>query len=249
MSNISVRHLDLYYGDFHALKDIQLDIKEREITAFIGPSGCGKSTLLKSLNRMNDLVANCRITGNVLLDDEDIYQDLDVNILRKKVGMVFQKPNPFPMSIYDNIAYGPRTHGIHSKAKLDEIVEMSLKNAAIWDEVKDRLGKSALGMSGGQQQRLCIARALAIEPDILLMDEPTSALDPISTAKIEDLVIELKKKYTIAIVTHNMQQAVRISDQTAFFLMGEVVEKGVTSQIFSMPKDERTEKYITGRFG
>ena len=249
MSNISVRHLDLYYGDFHALKDIQLDIKEREITAFIGPSGCGKSTLLKSLNRMNDLVANCRITGNVLLDDEDIYQDLDVNILRKKVGMVFQKPNPFPMSIYDNIAFGPRTHGIHSKAKLDEIVEMSLKNAAIWDEVKDRLGKSALGMSGGQQQRLCIARALAIEPDILLMDEPTSALDPISTAKIEDLVIELKKKDTIAIVTHNMQQAVRISDQTAFFLMGEVVEKGVTSQIFSMPKDERTEKYITGRFG
>ena len=249
MSNISVRHLDLYYGDFHALKDIQLDIKEREITAFIGPSGCGKSTLLKSLNRMNDLVANCRITGNVLLDDEDIYQDLDVNILRKKVGMVFQKPNPFPMSIYDNIAFGPRTHGIHSKAKLDEIVEMSLKNAAIWDEVKDRLGKSALGMSGGQQQRLCIARALAIEPDILLMDEPTSALDPISTAKIEYLVIELKKKYTIAIVTHNMQQAVRISDQTAFFLMGEVVEKGVTSQIFSMPKDERTEKYITGRFG
>ena len=249
MSNISVRHLDLYYGDFHALKDIQLDIKEREITAFIGPSGCGKSTLLKSLNRMNDLVANCRITGNVLLDDEDIYQDLDVNILRKKVGMVFQKPNPFPMSIYDNIAFGPRTHGIHSKAKLDEIVEMSLKNAAIWDEVKDRLGKSALGMSGGQQQRLCIARALAIEPDILLMDEPTSALDPISTAKIEDLVIELKQKYTIAIVTHNMQQAVRISDQTAFFLMGEVVEKGVTSQIFSMPKDERTEKYITGRFG
>lgn len=249
MSNISVRHLDLYYGDFHALKDIQLDIKEREITAFIGPSGCGKSTLLKSLNRMNDLVANCRITGNVLLDDEDIYQDLDVNILRKKVGMVFQKPNPFPMSIYDNIAFGPRTHGIHSKAKLDEIVEMSLKNAAIWDEVKDRLGKSALGMSGGQQQRLCIARALAIEPDILLMDEPTSALDPISTAKIEDLVIELKKKYTIAIVTHNMQQAVRISDQTAFFLMGEVVEKGATSQIFSMPKDERTEKYITGRFG
>ena len=249
MSNISVRHLDLYYGDFHALKDIQLDIKEREITAFIGPSGCGKSTLLKSLNRMNDLVANCRITGNVLLDDEDIYQDLDVNILRKKVGMVFQKPNPFPMSIYDNIAFGPRTHGIHSKAKLDEIVEMSLKNAAIWDEVKDRLGKSALGMSGGQQQRLCIARALAIEPDILLMDEPTSALDPISTAKIEDLVIELKKKYTIAIVTHNMQQAVRISDQTAFFLMGEVVEKGVTSHIFSMPKDERTEKYITGRFG
>lgn len=249
MSNISVRHLDLYYGDFHALKDIQLDIKEREITAFIGPSGCGKSTLLKSLNRMNDLVANCRITGNVLLDDEDIYQDLDVNVLRKKVGMVFQKPNPFPMSIYDNIAFGPRTHGIHSKAKLDEIVEMSLKNAAIWDEVKDRLGKSALGMSGGQQQRLCIARALAIEPDILLMDEPTSALDPISTAKIEDLVIELKKKYTIAIVTHNMQQAVRISDQTAFFLMGEVVEKGATSQIFSMPKDERTEKYITGRFG
>lgn len=249
MDKMTIHDMNLFYGDFQALKNINLDIPENRITAFIGPSGCGKSTLLKSLNRMNDLVANCRITGNVLLDDEDIYQDLDVNILRKKVGMVFQKPNPFPMSIYDNIAFGPRTHGIHSKAKLDEIVEMSLKNAAIWDEVKDRLGKSALGMSGGQQQRLCIARALAIEPDILLMDEPTSALDPISTAKIEDLVIELKKKYTIAIVTHNMQQAVRISDQTAFFLMGEVVEKGVTSQIFSMPKDERTEKYITGRFG
>ena len=228
---------------------MNLNIPAKEITAFIGPSGCGKSTLLKSLNRMNDLVKDCRITGNVLLDGEDVYRDLDINKLRKKVGMVFQKPNPFPMSIYDNIAFGPRTHGIHGKAELDEIVERSLKQAAIWDEVKDRLHKSALGMSGGQQQRLCIARALAIEPDVLLMDEPTSALDPISTSKIEDLVIELKQKYSIVIVTHNMQQAVRISDKTAFFLMGEVVEFNQTSQLFSLPQDERTENYITGRFG
>lgn len=221
MSKLTIENLDLYYGDFHALKSVNLNIPAKEITAFIGPSGCGKSTLLKSLNRMNDLVKDCRITGNVLLDGEDVYRDLDINKLRKKVGMVFQKPNPFPMSIYDNIAFGPRTHGIHGKAELDEIVERSLKQAAIWDEVKDRLHKSALGMSGGQQQRLCIARALAIEPDVLLMDEPTSALDPISTSKIEDLVIELKQKYSIVIVTHNMQQAVRISDKTAFFLMGK----------------------------
>lgn len=249
MSKLTIENLDLYYGDFHALKSVNLNIPAKEITAFIGPSGCGKSTLLKSLNRMNDLVKDCRITGNVLLDGEDIYRDLDINKLRKKVGMVFQKPNPFPMSIYDNIAFGPRTHGIHGKAELDEIVERSLKQAAIWDEVKDRLHKSALGMSGGQQQRLCIARALAIEPDVLLMDEPTSALDPISTSKIEDLVIELKQKYSIVIVTHNMQQAVRISDKTAFFLMGEVVEFNQTSQLFSLPQDERTENYITGRFG
>ena len=249
MSKLTIENLDLYYGDFHALKSINLNIPAKEITAFIGPSGCGKSTLLKSLNRMNDLVKDCRITGNVLLDGEDVYRDLDINKLRKKVGMVFQKPNPFPMSIYDNIAFGPRTHGIHGKAELDEIVERSLKQAAIWDEVKDRLHKSALGMSGGQQQRLCIARALAIEPDVLLMDEPTSALDPISTSKIEDLVIELKQKYSIVIVTHNMQQAVRISDKTAFFLMGEVVEFNQTSQLFSLPQDERTENYITGRFG
>jgi len=249
MSNLAISDLDLYYGDFHALKDVNLDIEANEITAFIGPSGCGKSTLLKSLNRMNDLVKDCRITGNIKLDDEDVYRGMDINLLRKKVGMVFQKPNPFPMSIYDNIAFGPRTHGIHAKAQLDEIVERSLKNAAIWDEVKDRLNKSALGMSGGQQQRLCIARALAIEPDVLLMDEPTSALDPISTAKIEELVIELKKRYTIVIVTHNMQQAVRISDKTAFFLLGEVVEYNKTSQLFSLPQDERTESYITGRFG
>ena len=249
MSKLTIENLDLYYGDFHALKSVNLNIPAKEITAFIGPSGCGKSTLLKSLNRMNDLVKDCRITGNVLLDGEDVYRDLDINKLRKKVGMVFQKPNPFPMSIYDNIAFGPRTHGIHGKAELDEIVERSLKQAAIWDEVKDRLHKSALGMSGGQQQRLCIARALAIEPDVLLMDEPTSALDPISTSKIEDLVIELKKKYSIVIVTHNMQQAVRISDKTAFFLMGEVVEFNQTSQLFSLPQDERTENYITGRFG
>ena len=249
MSKLAISDLDLYYGDFHALKDVNLDIEANEITAFIGPSGCGKSTLLKSLNRMNDLVKDCRITGNIKLDDEDVYRGMDINLLRKKVGMVFQKPNPFPMSIYDNIAFGPRTHGIHAKAQLDEIVERSLKNAAIWDEVKDRLNKSALGMSGGQQQRLCIARALAIEPDVLLMDEPTSALDPISTAKIEELVFELKKRYTIVIVTHNMQQAVRISDKTAFFLLGEVVEYNKTSQLFSLPQDERTESYITGRFG
>ena len=249
MSKLTIENLDLYYGDFHALKSVNLNIPAKEITAFIGPSGCGKSTLLKSLNRMNDLVKDCRITGNVLLDGEDVYRDLDINKLRKKVGMVFQKPNPFPMSIYDNIAFGPRTHGIHGKAELDEIVERSLKQAAIWDEVKDRLHKSALGMSGGQQQRLSITRALAIEPDVLLMDEPTSALDPISTSKIEDLVIELKQKYSIVIVTHNMQQAVRISDKTAFFLMGEVVEFNQTSQLFSLPQDERTENYITGRFG
>lgn len=241
--------MDLYYGDFHALKNINLDIEEKEITAFIGPSGCGKSTLLKSLNRMNDLVKNCKITGEITVEGQDVYRELDINQLRKKVGMVFQKANPFPMSIYDNVAFGPRTHGIHAKVELDAIVERSLRQAALWDEVKDRLHKSALGMSGGQQQRLCIARASAIEPDILLMDEPTSALDPISTAKIEDLVMELKKNYTIVIVTHNMQQAVRISDKTAFFLMGEVVEYNKTSQLFSLPQDERTENYITGRFG
>ncbi|HFE9560829.1 phosphate ABC transporter ATP-binding protein PstB [Streptococcus agalactiae] len=249
MSKLVINNLDLYYGEFHALKDVNLDIEEKEITAFIGPSGCGKSTLLKSINRMNDLVKNCKITGDITLEGEDVYRQLDINQLRKKVGMVFQKPNPFPMSIYDNVAFGPRTHGIHSKAELDDIVERSLKQAALWDEVKDRLHKSALGMSGGQQQRLCIARALAIEPDVLLMDEPTSDLDPISTAKIEELVIQLKKNYTIVIVTHNMQQAVRISDKTAFFLMGEVVEYNKTSQLFSLPQDERTENYITGRFG
>lgn len=249
MSKLVINNLDLYYGEFHALKDVNLDIEEKEITAFIGPSGCGKSTLLKSINRMNDLVKNCKITGDITLEGEDVYRQLDINQLRKKVGMVFQKTNPFPMSIYDNVAFGPRTHGIHSKAELDDIVERSLKQAALWDEVKDRLHKSALGMSGGQQQRLCIARALAIEPDVLLMDEPTSALDPISTAKIEELVIQLKKNYTIVIVTHNMQQAVRISDKTAFFLMGEVVEYNKTSQLFSLPQDERTENYITGRFG
>ncbi len=249
MSKLVINNLDLYYGEFHALKDVNLDIEEKEITAFIGPSGCGKSTLLKSINRMNDLVKNCKITGDITLEGEDVYRQLDINQLRKKVGMVFQKPNPFPMSIYDNVAFGPRTHGIHSKAELDDIVERSLKQAALWDEVKDRLHKSALGMSGGQQQRLCIARALAIEPDVLLMDEPTSSLDPISTAKIEELVIQLKKNYTIVIVTHNMQQAVRISDKTAFFLMGEVVEYNKTSQLFSLPQDERTENYITGRFG
>jgi len=226
-----------------------MGILEHEITAFIGPSGCGKSTLIKSLNRMNDLIEKCKITGKILLDDEDIYGNMDVNMLRKKVGMVFQKPNPFPMSIYDNIAFGPRTHGIKAKRHLDEIVEKSLQNAAIWDEVKDRLRKSALSLSGGQQQRLCIARALSVEPDVLLMDEPTSALDPISTAKIEDLVLELKKEYTVVIVTHNMQQATRISDKTAFFLLGEVVEFGDTEQVFSMPKDKRCEDYITGRFG
>ena len=246
---MQIENLDLFYGDFQALKNINMEIQANEITAFIGPSGCGKSTFLKTLNRMNDLVEGCRITGKVMLEGQDIYNGMDVNLLRKRVGMVFQKPNPFPMSIYDNIAYGPRTHGIRSKAKLDDIVEKSLRNAAIWDETKDRLKTSALGMSGGQQQRLCIARALAVQPDILLMDEPTSALDPISTSKIEDLCMELKKDYTIIIVTHNMQQAARISDKTAFFLLGEVIEMGETDQIFSMPKDERTENYISGRFG
>ena len=239
----------LYYNTFHALKNINLELPEHEVSAFIGPSGCGKSTLLKSLNRMNDLVEGCKITGDIRLDGEDIYGDMDVNLLRKRVGMVFQKANPFPMSIYDNIAYGPRTHGIHSKAKLDEIVENSLRSAAIWDEVKDRLNKSALGMSGGQQQRLCIARALAVQPEVLLMDEPTSALDPISTSKVEDLVLSLKKDYTIIIVTHNMQQATRVSDRTAFFLLGEVVEYAETEQLFSKPQDQRTEDYISGRFG
>ena len=246
---IVVEGVDLYYSKFHALKNINLKMKEKEITAFIGPSGCGKSTLLKSLNRMNDLVEGCKITGDILLDGEDIFGDMDVNILRKRVGMVFQKPNPFPMSIYDNIAYGPRTHGIRSKAQLDEIVETSLKNAAIWDELKDRLKKSALGLSGGQQQRLCIARALAVKPEVLLMDEPTSALDPISTSKIEDLAMELKNEYTIIMVTHNMQQAARISDKTAFFLLGEVVEYDETEKLFSTPQDKRTEDDITGRFG
>ncbi len=249
MNKFEIEKLNLYYGSFHALKDVSLNIPEGEITAFIGPSGCGKSTLLKSLNRMNDLVEGCRIDGKVLLDGEDIYDGMDTNYLRKKVGMVFQKPNPFPMSVYDNIAYGPRTHGIRSKAKLDEIVEKSLTDAAIWNEVKDRLKKSALGLSGGQQQRLCIARALAVEPDVLLMDEPTSALDPISTSKIEDLAIELRSKYTIVIVTHNMQQATRISDRTAFFLLGEVIEYDKTEKLFSTPADKRTEDYITGRFG
>ena len=249
MGKFNIKNLELYYGDFHALKNVNLDIPEKEITAFIGPSGCGKSTLLKSLNRMNDLVEGCKITGEVTLEGVDIYNNIDVNLLRKKVGMVFQKPNPFPMSIYDNIAYGPRTHGIRSKAKLDDIVEKSLRDAAIWDEVKDRLKKSALGMSGGQQQRLCIARALAVQPEVLLMDEPTSALDPISTSKVEDLALELKKDYTIIMVTHNMQQAARISDNTAFFLLGEVIEYDKTEKLFSMPKDKRTEDYITGRFG
>ena len=244
-----IRNLNLFYNEFHALKDINLNIESKEITAFIGPSGCGKSTLLKSLNRMNDLVEGCRITGEVLLNGENIYGDMDINLLRKRVGMVFQKPNPFPMSVYDNIAFGPRTHGIRNKAQLDEIVERSLRNAAIWDEVKDRLKKSALGLSGGQQQRLCIARALAVEPEILLMDEPTSALDPISTSKIEDLAVELKKDYTIIMITHNMQQAARISDKTAFFLLGEVIECDRTETLFSLPKDKRTEDYITGRFG
>ena len=250
MDKITVENVDLHYGKFHALKDISLNIPSQEITAFIGPSGCGKSTLLKSLNRMNDLVEGCVITGSMKLDGQDIYdKSVDVSELRRRVGMVFQKPNPFPMSIYDNVAYGPRTHGIRNRAKLDEIVERSLKQAAIWDEVKDRLNKNALGMSGGQQQRLCIARALATTPEVLLMDEPTSALDPISTAKIEDLVLELKKDYTIVIVTHNMQQATRISDKTAFFLMGEVVEMNDTDTLFAVPKDKRTEDYITGRFG
>ena len=249
MNKITVTDLNLYYGQFHAIKDINVAFPAREITALIGPSGCGKSTLLKSLNRMNDLVEGCRITGSVKLDDQEVYGGMDVNVLRKRVGMVFQKPNPFPMSIYDNIAYGPRTHGVRSRVMLDEIVEKSLTQAAIWDEVKDRLKKSALGLSGGQQQRLCIARALAVEPEVLLIDESTSALDPISTGKIEELAMDLKKQYTIIIVTHNMQQAARISDNTAFFLLGDLVEFGKTEQIFSMPTDKRTEDYITGRFG
>lgn len=248
-NKIAIRDMNLYYGDFHALHDIELDIKANEITAFIGPSGCGKSTLLRSLNRMNDLVEGCRITGNIRLDGKDIYRGYDVSLLRRRVGMVFQKPNPFPMSIYDNIAYGPRTHGIKSRVRLDEIVETSLRRAAIWDETKDSLKKSALSMSGGQQQRICIARALAADPEVLLMDEPTSALDPISTAKIEDLVLELKKDYTIVMVTHNMQQATRVSDTTAFFLLGDMIEVGDTEKLFSMPADKRTEDYITGRFG
>ena len=249
MGIITAKNLNLWYTTNHALKYINIELLERQITALIGPSGCGKSTFLKSLNRMNDLVEGCKIEGEICLDGIDIYKDMDVNILRKKVGMVFQKPNPFPMSIYDNIAYGPRIHGIKSKVQLDEIVERSLRQAAIWDECKDRLKKSALGMSGGQQQRLCIARALAVEPDILLMDEPTSALDPISTSKIEDLAVELKEKYTIVMVTHNMQQAARIADKTAFFLLGEVIEFDETEKMFSTPADKRTEDYITGRFG
>ena len=249
MDKFTIENMNLYYGKFHALKDVNIRMKKNRITAFIGPSGCGKSTLLKSLNRMNDLVEGCKITGDIRLDNEDIYGDMDVNILRKRVGMVFQKANPFPMSIYDNIAFGPRTHGIKSKKELDRIVEESLRDAAIWDELKDRLKKSALGLSGGQQQRLCIARALAVEPEVLLMDEPTSALAPISTSKIEDLVWELKDKYTIIMVTHNMQQAARVSDKTAFFLLGEAVEFDDTQKIFSKPKDKRTEDYITGRFG
>ena len=249
MTKLETTDLHLWYGNFEALKGISMAIPEKEITAFIGPSGCGKSTYLKTLNRMNDLVEGCRIQGKVTLDGEDIYGNMDVNLLRRRVGMVFQKPNPFPMSIYDNIAYGPRIHGVRSKAKLDEIVETSLRQAAIWEETKDKLKKSALGLSGGQQQRLCIARALAVEPEVLLMDEPTSALDPISTAKIEDLALELKKRYTIVIVTHNMQQAVRISDKTAFFLLGDLIEYAPTEQLFSNPVEKRTEDYMTGRFG
>ena len=249
MNKFTVENLNLNYGDFHALKNVSINIPANEITAFIGPSGCGKSTFLKTLNRMNDLVEGCKIEGNVLLDQEDIYGKMDVNMLRKRVGMVFQKPNPFPMNIYDNIAFGPRTHGIHSKSQLDDIVEKSLRDAAIWDELKDRLKKSAFGLSGGQQQRLCIARALAVQPEVILMDEPTSALDPISTNKIEDLVLDLKKDYTIIMVTHNMQQATRVSDNTAFFLLGEVIEFDKTEKLFSMPRDKRTEDYITGRFG
>lgn len=246
----TVKDMELYYGSFHALKNVNLNIASGEITAFIGPSGCGKSTFLKSLNRMNDLVEGCRITGDICLMGEDIYdRNMDVSVLRRRVGMVFQKPNPFPMSVYDNIAYGPRTHGVRKKAELDEIVEKSLRDAAIWDELKDRLKKSALGLSGGQQQRLCIARALAVKPEVILMDEPTSALDPISTSKIEDLVMDIKKEYTIVMVTHNMQQAVRVSDTTVFFLLGEIIESGATGQMFSVPKDKRTEDYITGRFG
>lgn len=252
MENIKIKttNLNLFYGDNHALKNITMEIPANEITAFIGPSGCGKSTFLKSLNRMNDLVENVKITGEILLDDENIYDPkVDTTLLRKRIGMVFQQPNPFPMSIYDNIAYGPRIHGVKNKAKLDEIVENSLKDAAIWEEVKDRLKKSALGLSGGQQQRLCIARALAVQPDVLLMDEPTSALDPISTLKIEDLMLELKKKYTVVVVTHNMQQAARVSDNTAFFLLGDLIEFGKTDEIFTRPIDKKTEAYITGHFG
>ena len=246
---ISIRGMDLYYGNFHALKDVNLNIMPNEIMAFIGPSGCGKSTLLKCLNRMNDLAEGCRVQGKILLDGDNIYANDDVNTLRRRVGMVFQKPNPFPMSVYDNIAFGPRTHGIHAKSELDEIVERSLRQAAIWDECKDRLNKSALGFSGGQQQRLCIARALAVQPEVLLMDEPTSALDPISTMKIEDLALELKENYTIVIVTHNMQQAARISDKTAFFLFGDLIEYNQTKEIFSNPRNKKTEDYISGRFG
>ena len=249
MGKIDIKNLDLFYGSFQALKNINLSVEANEITAFIGPSGCGKSTLLKTINRMNDLVEGCKIDGEVLLDGENVYGNMDTSMLRKRVGMVFQKPNPFPMSIYDNVAFGPRTHGIRGKAKLDDIVERSLRDAAIWDELKDRLNKDALGISGGQQQRLCIARALAVEPEVLLMDEPTSALDPVSTSKIEELATSLKEKYTIVIVTHNMQQAVRISDKTAFFLLGEVIESGNTERLFSVPRDKRTEDYITGRFG
>ena len=249
MDKFTIENMNLYYGKFHALKNVNIRMKKNRITAFIGPSGCGKSTLLKSLNRMNDLVEGCKITGDIRLDNEDIYGDMDVNILRKRVGMVFQKANPFPMSIYDNIAFGPRTHGIKSKKELDRIVEESLRDAAIWDELKDRLKKSALGLSGGQQQRLCIARALAVKPEVLLMDEATSALDPISTGKIEELCLKLKNDYTIVMVTHNMQQAVRVSDNTAFFLLGEVIEYNETEKLFSIPADKRTEDYITGRFG
>ena len=249
-AKIAVNHLDLYYGDFHALKDVSMDIERNRITAFIGPSGCGKSTCIKTFNRMNDLVAGCRITGEVKIDGEDIYDPrTDVTLLRRRAGMVFQKPNPFPMSIYDNIAYGPRVHGVRNRRRLDELVETSLRGAALWDEVKDRLKKSALGLSGGQQQRMCIARALAVQPDVLLMDESTSALDPGSTMRIEELMSQLKERYTVVIVTHNMQQAVRVSDHCAFFLLGELVEYGPTQQLFSQPKDKRTEDYITGRFG
>ena len=246
---IKIENVDLFYGDFQALKNVNMNIKENEITAFIGPSGCGKSTLLKSLNRMNDLIEGVKITGRILLDDVDIYKDMDATVLRRRVGMVFQKPNPFPMSIYENVAYGPKTHGVKSKSKLDEIVEKSLRSAAMWDEVKDRLKKSALGLSGGQQQRLCIARAFSVNPEVILLDEPTSALDPISTMKIEDLLVEIKKDYTIIIVTHNMQQATRISDKTAVFLVGEIVEFDETEKLFSLPKHKKTEDYITGRFG
>ena len=249
-SKVSIQNMDLYYGDFHALKNLNLEIPANQVTAFIGPSGCGKSTCIKSLNRMNDLIDGCKITGTIKIDGEDIYDPrTDVTLLRKRAGMVFQKANPFPMSVYDNIAYGPRVHGIKNRAKLDEIVENSLRGAALWDEVKDRLKKSALGLSGGQQQRLCIARALAVEPDILLMDEPTSALDPISTLKIEDLMEELKKDYTVIVVTHNMQQAARVADMTAFFLLGEIIEFDKTQLMFSTTRDKRTEEYITGRFG